>query len=189
MILTGVKKVILCSGFRKSGKDFLFRQIKENGIESFPYNWKIIREDKNLQEEFLPMGTYITDSFAAILKQEVRKIFGIEVTDQNKDQPLENGLTPRRYCIDLALFRRRENPAYFAESVMRKYYIDHHSDKILYISDWRYHNEYETAIKYFGKESIITIRLHSCSNLVPPLDAVEEHQLDNFNFDLILERD
>ena len=179
--------IIFCSGYRRTGKDTLYQNLCEGTSLSWRFVNPASRRALNILANQIATGTKILlrGAFADVLKEEIFRTYGITITEENKDIPiLTDGRTGRDICIEVAAERRRGNPTYFADRLLEKYYVDINSPNILFITDWRYPNEFDQANLRFPTLPKITIRLYRSSIEIPTDPS--EHQLDHFLFDHVL---
>lgn len=181
--------IIFCSGYRRTGKDTLYHNLCDGNS----LNWNSPSSTTRWFLEILQDNVYskkkrlLRGAFADILKEEIFELYGIQITEENKDNLVLPGKTGRDICITVAAERRKVCPTYFADKLFGKYCADVESANILFLTDWRYLNEFERANLLFPEIPKSTMRL-TRSSIEIPQDS-SEHQLDNFQFDHMLYSD
>lgn len=167
-------KIILLSGFRGSGKDTLGQLIIDN------------------------MPHFERQAFADKLKDIIAEKYGFDrnLADirAEKEMPRSEygGLSIRELGRKEWLTIKETHPTLFSEGVgatMQRRW-DKDPDTRFVVTDFRYRCDFETLVKLFGRDVILTVRIHRPGIQVPDRETEpEEYALEDFDFDLTLEND
>lgn len=208
-LTTNNVRVILICGYRRHGKDTLFKVISgEDTTSSFDEYYLKDRQDH--EAVFGPSTSkYVRVSFADLLKKDVAEVMGIslEFLEENKDRPLRqehkhlytfDHLNPeikdiptyRDVMINHSIRCKSVDMAYYPRHAFDPYLssldCDHNDDgTILVVTDWRFVIEYEYACKVFGTDNVSTVRVFNPNVGIPYYDVESEHQLDNHETQVI----
>lgn len=158
------KKVIMISGKAGSGKDTVANIIRN-------------------------MGDYDVFAFADNLKDYVGMKYGISerllFTQEGKRQIInvdDEQISVRNLLIREAEMKRNEDESFWSRLVIYKAI---ETDSGVIISDFRFPAEYYEMKKYF--EDVVTIRVNRPFEMTEMVDSHTEDQLENFQFDYILD--
>lgn len=165
--------VLMLSGYKRSGKDSFYQTLtgKNN------YRWKITKKFESLPDIHDISSPTLRRAFADIIKKE------LNINEDTKDMYDETiGMTPRDQCILYAREKKSNNQDYFCQRLLVDMLED---DKLYIITDFRYPNEYTFMKQRF--KYVYTMRISRDGVPVPDLSIESEHQLDNFEFDYLVE--
>jgi hypothetical protein len=164
-------KFILNSGFKGSGKDTLGEQIKKKLVNFKRYAFADTLKD-------IAAERYGFDRKLADIHEE-----------KDKPRPEYGGRSIRELGREVWLEIKEKNPTMLSEIVYLKIKEDLKNDNTMnfVITDFRYDFDYNTIVKYFGKESVLTVRINK--NVEPPNEEKEpeEYALKNFKFDVYVD--
>lgn len=189
-----LKKVILVSGFCRTGKDTFYTKLaNENNKEMF--NWRIYKNPSKRSKKIDRSLRYIRCAFADSLKEdEAPLIYGIppSIPDSEKDIKkfihYKTGklVSARDIYIELGKMRRKEDIDYWCKAASKK--IGEQDENTCWVvTDWRFHNEADFIINNY--EDVITIRLYRSDVPQPDLCIDSEHNIDDYLADFLLLRD
>lgn len=190
-------RIILVCGYRRHGKDTLFRVLnKEETSLSFDEYYL-----KGVDRAFVfgvSKPTYIRVSFASILKQDVADILGTSVgyIEERKDNILTHlhriiydfdyvepedmhAPTYRDVLINHAARCRSADPAYYPKRTFECLKTLDDNTTVV-VTDWRYNIEYAYACDLIGAENIRTVRVYNPKAGMPAYNVHSEHKLDDF---------
>lgn len=142
--------IIGLTGVKRSGKDTFADIAIQYFVEKYKGERKCIRI-----------------SFASCLKESVKLIYGIEVTDENKDKPIGGPVwktcTPRDMVISLGDAARNFHKNSIVEGTKKKIQetIEKTDGVIIFVTDVRYDNEASMLINTFNAKIIKISRSHS----------------------------
>jgi len=163
--------VILVSGFKRSGKDFVSNLLKESLTDSVVYSYatplkKIMADTLNISLDDL-------DSY----KNDNENLY---VEDAWYEM---EAITSFRSALQV--FGTEAMKPWFGDAVWSDVFVGQDlQEKYIIISDWRFNIEYEEACKYYDK--VITLRVKD-DNIVNTDTHASETELENFNFDYTLD--
>ena len=180
--------VTLVCGYRRTGKDTLYEIITNN--ENPLFHWQIYEHPLLREERFYGWNKYKRIAFANALKQEASEKYGIPliIPDSEKDlkqfRHYKSGelVSARDIYIEWGAERRAQNQDYWCEQALTHVPNDPNVNCI--ITDWRFRNEAQYAIKTF--ESVVTIRVWRSDVPEPSIDIESEHNLDKYRTDYLL---
>lgn len=164
--------IIMISGFRGAGKDTLGSQII-NKLENFT-RYAFADELKDIASY-----RYGFDRELADIREE-----------KDKPRPEYNSSSIRDLGRNVWLEIKETNPTKFSENIASKMKEDlKKNNKMNFvITDFRYQCDYNTLVKYFGKQDIITIRINRDGIEIPNEEKEpEEYALKNFNFNIYIQ--
>lgn len=177
-------KIYLISGFKGMGKNYLSRcsDIESEYKAYYSCEYGGTRIPKSLEgKEYC---------FARPLRNLLDAYMGISMTDEEyesiKDTPdkIPYRGTIRDYFKAIAIATRDLDPDFYALRAIQE--IGDLTQNII-ITDFRYPNEYEVLAGRYGKENIITIRVHrEIKGSEPQLDLPSENSLLSFTPDIYL---
>jgi hypothetical protein len=182
-------KAILICGYRRHGKDFLFKQLSTPGSEpDILQKWQILQTPSSNKTFPIPSSKVHRLALADILKEEVHQDLareGIIINDpeQQKDQIIyPDGRTLRDLYIARGLQRRAEEPDYWCCRALESVVVD--QEITLCVTDIRFPNELE----YFSKRcsDVTTVRVYRSVAPIPPSKEPSEHSLDYLLTDFVL---
>lgn len=199
-------KVILVSGYRRTGKDKLYSILSANDEFDGKFKWIIYKHPNNLKdftsndEKF----KYIRTAFADALKQESSDEYKIPTTISDSEKDLEQfihyktgkNVSARDIYIEWGKIRRSQDLDYWCKAAFTSSNISskeemetsqHVSNTELYayfVTDWRFTNEANYVLNNFN--NVITVRVYRSNVPVPPIDVDSEHNLDNYRADFLL---
>lgn len=188
-------QIIFVTGYKRVGKDtfYDFLSGKIDSGKQYSYNVYCNPEQKssvNILRKY--MNNEISRfAFADELKREVLQRFDVSVTDSNKDQEISNNFlrseklkTNRDLLKFWGSFRKNSNANYWSQCVLDK--IRSKNPSYPLITDWRYLDEYLYFREMNPQTQIVTIRLFRADNPIPPKADISEHDLDDFETDVLL---
>jgi len=171
----------LITAYTRTGKDTFVDQV--NGQLDYIHPWIVFTHPNkpmdDYKEIFAP-GNKL--SFAASLKKTVVQNLGLPEdfdVEANKDTYMIEGKLLRQHLIEYAFQMRQIDQAFFVKEALR----DMNGDCI--VSDFRFIDEYEFIAAHV-KVPVTTIRLFRSSVEVPPPHIISEHDLDEFETDVLL---
>jgi len=186
-------KIIMLCGYKRTGKDILFKKISLNKEKTKNlFSWKVYK-DKNLDNEFIKKETfYKRIAFADNLKEEASIIYGIphNIKDSQKDikkythLKTQKLISARDIYIEWGTYRILDDPYYWCRSASTN--IDPCKTITNIFTDWRYIDEFNYLNYNFN--NISTWRLFRSDVPYPDISISSEHNLDNFKTDYLLVR-
>eukprot|EP00877_Chromochloris_zofingiensis_P002864 jgi/Chrzof1/12579/UNPLg00532.t1 len=151
-------KIVLLSGWMKSGKDLVGQILVERGFKRL--------------------------AFADALKEEVHKLYGIDMhlmhSQEGKSSVWKDGKTVRDVLTHHGMGLRQTDPDVWVNKVMLQLQSSHH-DKYV-ITDWRLPNKHDRLSRTFGRQAVQAVRIDRFDK--PPLQDHSETALDSFPFDV-----
>lgn len=183
-------KIGLICGYRRTGKDVLFNIL--SGMEAPErFQWRIYKQNEH--KDLVKRNNYIRSGFADKLKQEASEQYNIPliIPDAEKDikqfKHYKTGqlVSARDIYIEWGSYRRSQNINYWCQAAFDN--ITKDSDDICIVTDWRFKNEVQYVLDAFN--NVTTVRLYRSDVQVPDINIASEHELDNYQTDLLLIRD
>ena len=176
--------IILLSGYKRSGKDYLFKILNKE-IECYN-NWYVFSNSINGKRNLINDNTkeLVRLSLADKVKKEVLEIYGIPIEVKDKEEKIfthyKTGeiISARDAWIEWSAIRKQEDQLYWVKVIIDKIL----PDKITVITDWRYEYEYQYLSSFFN--NITTVRLFNPNVNIPTDES--EVSLDNFTSDFLL---
>jgi hypothetical protein len=165
-------QIIFNCGFINSGKDTLGQQIIKNWINYKRYSFADTLKD-------IAAERYGFDRILADIRNE-----------KDKPRPEYDGQSIRDLGRKIWFEIKERNPTMLSEIVALKMKEDLKNDSAMnfVITDFRYEFDYDTIIKYFGKENTLTVRINRNGIQIPNEDKEpEEFALKNFKFDIYID--
>lgn len=180
--------VTLICGYRRTGKDRLYDILVNKPCDRF--KWRIYKSPSSYNHTFNQFPKYKHISFASELKQEAAIEYGIPaiISDDEKDikqfdHPTSNmKVSARDIYIEWGSVRRAQDINYWCNKALKQ--VPHDPDMNCVITDWRFTNEIECAIKMVPK--VVSVRVYRSDVPVPPMDVQSEHELDKYKTDFLL---
>lgn len=185
-------KVIPTIAYCRTGKD-TFLRILAGGKVFKQFRWRVYRSPNrsNASLTYKNGSTiYNRIAFADSLKREASDKYGIPlfIPDSDKDikqfKHYKTGelVSARDIYIEWGKIRRAEDPDYWCRDALSS--IKLIEDVAYVITDCRFTNEIDYTCKHFS--DVVTVRLYCSDVPEPPLDIESEHNLDNYQTDLLL---
>lgn len=185
--------LLLCCGYRRTGKDILFRQLSLNDDSKYQYTVFKAPNNPNNFKMFCNNTKLKRIGFADELKRDVNEIFcntsdpfAFEHRKDDLYVRSDNVLwgndlrTIREYYIIHGRNQRLIDPDYWVKQVALKLDDNPHM-----ITDFRFPNEY----KYFAsidKYNVSTVRVFRSTIPIPDQNEASEHSLDTFKTDYVI---
>lgn len=167
-------------GYSRTGKDTFYNKLNQESTNLF--YWKIYKKpDTSPLINWLNTScfSYKRIAFADSLKKDIKEIYGIEVTEYNKDIIInELGITPRDLCIKHSNQMKEKDINFWC-----KLAIDNLNNDCYAITDFRYEHEYEYVKSKF--DDVKTVRLYRSNVIEADLNVDSEHSLDSFQTDYV----
>ena len=153
--------------------------------------------------EILPASTSTT--FAKCVKDDVSTIYNIQrdtlETQEGKAAYIDTYESPsseenekdcRKTARDLLISHSSTMKTLYGDDIWAKYVASEIQSvyalyKHIVVHDWRYIDEYDTLRSRFPLATIKTVRIIRSS--VRPMNVPSEHELDDFNTDIVLHND
>ncbi len=179
-------RIGLICGYRKTGKDGLYSILTGSTLEE-RFQWRVYR---NGSSSDLKSEQYIRISFADRLKVEASSIYNIPeiISDEDKDIKqfihYKTGelVSARDIYIEHGTYRRNQDIDYWCKKACES--IDNSSETLYLVTDWRFNNEVEYMSKF--SQNLFTMRLYRSDVPEPDIHIASEHNLDNYQTDLLL---
>jgi hypothetical protein len=204
-------KIVLLSGWKRSGKDTAAKYLIEKGYERRAFADSLkddvakflgIRrsdmDDETFKETAIldrPVAAY--DAFSKM----VAEFLAPEFRTRDKKKASTTGWVDNKlFAIEfkgfvtegLQLYWTPRAACIFIGSVGRAYNANHWVDRALkdvskntVVSDFRYKSEYDRVVQLFGKENICTVRINRFDTVDSKDDS--ERNLDDFEFDYVID--
>ena len=168
--------ILILIGYKGTGKDTLFKILNKEIKEYHP--WLIFNKDN---DKFTYINLNFTRlAFADSLKDEVKSLYNIECSEENKDIKninINNELVSfRSLCINYG--KNTLDKQKWVKIVCSK--INNNTNYI--ITDLRFKHEIEYLKMFFDKNNIEykTIRLFNSDINIPDKNIISEHELDDY---------
>ena len=202
-------KVILICGYRRTGKDTLCAILSNNNQSTSLFKWRVYRHPSLLTKYITNKNasTYVRTAFADALKYEASQVYSIPlvISDADKDikqfkhnedvvrfqgnstfftkQSCKDVLrSARDIYIEWGAFRRSQDIDYWCKAAFNN--VPNDSTTVCVVTDWRYHNEAKYVIDTFS--DVVTVRIYRSDVPEPDADIDSEHNLDDYQTDLLL---
>ncbi len=187
-------RVILICGYRRHGKDTLYRVTSGQDTQS-KFDEYYLNDCLDHEKVFgAKTSTYVRIAFADTLKEDVAEVLGVtvEFLEENKDRPLRHAYTfdylepekqdaptYRDVLINQSARRKSGNPSYYPQKAFEKFLgVAPEKNVVLVVTDWRFDIEYEYACGAFGEENVSTVRVFNPTIGIPYYDIESEHEMD-----------
>jgi hypothetical protein len=159
------------TGYTKHGKDTFYKSLNTHNYD------------------FVPPALNNRIAFADFLKEEVSALLNLTTYETvDKDKVIQEGLTFRDYCIQISYQNKLNNKYYYCQKVHEKVLSYLQQGQNVFITDWRFKEEYEyfTTHNDFSSYKIITLRIFRPDYPIPDINIPSEHSLDDVNIDFTI---
>jgi len=161
------KKIILVSGYKRAGKDFVSEKI--NNLIKFSTVYSLASPLKDIMAITLNMSVEELDSF---------KNDSLWLYDASADFGINFRKMLQRFGTDA--MKKHFGDGVWADAFLNKSF----NESVIIISDWRFNIEYEKINATY--ENVITIRVND-DNIKNTDTHSSETEIENFDFDYIID--